>query len=191
MAVSIIPFKMPEPMEIPEHIVSMLRELPKHDAVAKAMELLIEIDAAHTTIYEAVDDDGNLQLKEVLSTESASASTLKQQLESGEIYGKRLTQMEADSLAAQAFAQESSLLVMGQVDGGTQSALPADLQKHLLAGADSGNVGYIYVLLFSGADDRPLGALTLIRPFVEGPLNHEQPNITERVRQELCSILDS
>ena len=96
MAVSIIPFKMPEPMEIPEHIVSMLRELPKHDAVAKAMELLIEIDAAHTTIYEAVDDDGNLHLKEVLSTESATAGTLKQQLDSGEIYGKRLTQAGFD-----------------------------------------------------------------------------------------------
>ena len=191
MAVSIIPFKMPEPVEIPEHIVSMLRELPKDAAVAKAMELLIEIDAAHTTIYEAVDEDGNLQLKEVLSTESASASTLKQQLQSGDIYGRRLTQMEADSLAAQAFAQESSLLVMGQIEEGAQNALPAVLQKHLLAGSDSGNAGYIYVLLFSGADDRPLGALTLIRPFAEGPLNHEQPNITERVRQELCSILDA
>ena len=191
MAVSIIPFNMPEPMEIPEHIVSMLHNLPKDDAVAKAMELLIEIDAAHTMIYESVDGDGNLQLQEVMSTDTANADVLKQQLESDAVYGKHLTQMEADSLAAQAFAQESSLLVMGQVDGVTKNALPADLKKHLLAGQDSGNIGYIYVLLFSGADGRPLGALTLIRPFTEGPLNHEQPNITERVRQELCGILDT
>ena len=189
MAVSIIPFKMPEPMEIPEHIIAMLRELPNHEAVSKAMELLIQIDAAHTIIYESVDDDGNLHLQDVLSTDGTVAASLKQQLESGAIYGKRLTAMESDSLAAQAFAQESSLLVMGELAGGTEKSLPADLAKHLLAGADSGNVGFIYVLLFNGADDRPLGAITLIRQFEEGPLNHEQPNITEGVRQELCSIL--
>ena len=38
-------------------------------------------------------------------------------------------------------------------------------------------------------DSRPLGALTLVRPASEGPLNHEQPNITEAMRRLLSEIL--
>jgi len=35
-----------------------------------------------------------------------------------------------------------------------------------------------------------LGTLTLVRPAADGPLNHEQPNISEAMRQELSGILD-
>ena len=47
------------------------------------------------------------------------------------------------------------------------------------------------VLTMASDDGSPLGALTLVRPQASGPLNHEQPNITEGLRRVLCGILSS
>ena len=51
MPVTVIPFKMPEPMEIPAHIADSLRQMAPDDAVKKGMELLLQIDAAETVIW--------------------------------------------------------------------------------------------------------------------------------------------
>ena len=51
---------MPEPMEIPENIIQMLREMPAAAAVERAMELLMQIEVAEIMIYERVDASGNL-----------------------------------------------------------------------------------------------------------------------------------
>ena len=182
MSVSIIPFKMPEPMEIPSHIVDRLREMSGDEAVAYGMELLLQIDAAETILYERVGEGETLELGEVVGPE---AEELKRLL-AGE-YGRSLDEMK--SLARKAFADGSALLVMGNAEAGEQE-LPAGLLKFLLAGAEEGNVGFLYVLPMNGADGRPLGTLTLVRPAADGPLNHEQPNISEAMRQELSGILD-
>ena len=77
---------------------------------------------------------------------------------------------------------------MGQQAAGEEPGLPPALAAHLLP-EGAGNVGFLYVLTLAAADSRPLGALTLVRPASEGPLNHEQPNITEAMRRLLSEIL--
>ena len=189
MAVSVIPFKMPEPVEIPESIVAALRQLPRDEAVVKAMNLLMEIDVAETMLYERVAADGKLELGYVVSTSSARAQELQKLLEQEEFYGKQLTG-DGSSLAGKAFADQSSLLVMGRIEADEESSLPNGISKFLLPKDGTGNIGFIYILTFSSRDGQPLGALTLMRPLAAGPLNHEQPNITERVRLELSLILE-
>jgi len=173
---------MPEPMEIPPHIVDRLREMSGDEAVAYGMELLLQIDAAETILYERVGEGKTLELGEAVGPE---AGGLKELL--AEEYGRSLD--ETKSLAQKAFAGESALLVMGNAEAGERE-LPAGLLKFLLAGAEEGNVGFLYVLPMNGADGRPLGTLTLMRPATAGPLNHEQPNISEAMRRELSGILD-
>jgi len=189
MAVSVIPFNMPEPMEIPEHVIQMLREMPGDAAVGRAMELLMQIDVAETMIYERIDADGNLGLGSVVSVDDDRAGELKVLLEKEEFVGQPLSEA-GNSLAGKAFVSQSALLVLGQVEADAESPLPTGLKSFLLEGAQSGNIGFIYVLPLTGQDNRPLGFLTLIRPSATGPLNHEQPNITERVRRELSAILE-
>ena len=190
MPVSVIPFNMPDPMEIPPHLVDMLKALPSDEAVMdKAMELLTSIEAAETMIYERVDENGVLGLGGVSSTDPRRAAELKHRLAAETFYNQPL-ENDGESLAAQAFASNSPLLVMGQVAAGEEVPLPAVLKDFLLGG-ESGNIGFLYVLTLTGADERPLGALTLVRPAATGPLNHEQPNITEGLRQVLNAILGS
>jgi hypothetical protein len=177
-------------MEIPEHIVAMLREMPKDAAVEQAMELLMQIDVAETMVYERVNESGNLELGSVVSTDSQRAQALKVLLEKEDFFGQSPA-AAGSSLAGKALADQAALLVLGQVEAGDDNPLPAGLKDFLLAGAQTGNIGFVYVLPLSGQDNRPLGALTLVRPAATGPLNHEQPNITERVRLELGFILDS
>ena len=190
MPVSVIPFNMPEPMEIPAHITAMLRELPKDKAVERAMELLIQIDVAETMVYERIDERGVLELGHVLSSDGRKAGELRAHLEEEESVGRPFSEA-GESLAGKAFASNSALLILGQIQSSEEVGLPAGLTDFLLAGAGEGNIGFIYVLPFSGQDRRPLGALTLLRPLADGPLNHEQPDIAEGLRRELSSILAS
>jgi len=180
MPVSVIPFSMPEPMEIPDHIVDMLRQMPPDQAVEKAMELLLEIDVAEAMVFERNDADGYLALAAVIATDGDRKARLEQLLRQG----------GGPGLAESAQEQRSALLVMGQVDG-NEKTLPAGLESYLLAGGNEGGIGFLYVLPLAAKDTSDLGVLTLIRPPAAGPLNHEQPNITERVRQVLCEVLES
>ena len=188
MPVSVIPFNMPEPMEIPAHLVDLLKQLPSDEAVMnQAMELLMGIDAAETMIYERVDENGLLGLGGVACQDEERAAELKERLAEESFYGQPLGSA-GESLVGQAFAKNSALLVMGQVEAGEETPLPTALE-HFLLEAGSGNIGFLYVLTLTGADECPLGGLTLIRPTEAGPLNHEQPNITEGLRRELNAIL--
>ena len=65
MPVSIIPFNMPEPAEIPSHIIDSLKSMPPDEAVAKGMELLMQIEAADTMVYERVSEGGAPELGHV------------------------------------------------------------------------------------------------------------------------------
>jgi len=179
MPVSVIPFSMPEPMEIPDQIVDMLRQMPPDQAVEKAMELLLEIDVAEAMVFERNDTDGHLALGAVLAADGDRKARLEQLLSQG-----------GPGLAESAQEQRSALLVMGQAEG-DEKTLPAGLESYLLAGGNEGNIGFLYVLPLAAKDGNDLGVLTLIRPPAAGPLNHEQPNITERVRQVLCGVLES
>ena len=183
MSVSIIPFKMPEPMAIPEHIIANLQAMFADEAVKQGMELLMQIDAAETMIHERVGEGEKLELVQVVG---ARADELAARLEKEECYGQPLA--EENSLAQRALAGGSALLVMGNAEAGEQE-LPAGLAAFLLEGEEEGNIGFLYVLPLVGEDGRPLGALTLIRSAADGPLNHEQPNLAEGMRRELSAIL--
>ena len=189
MAVTVIPFAMPEPMEIPEHIVQALQQMQPDDAVRRGMELLLEIDAAEIIVYERVDGNGALQMGGV-ATRNGEEGELEARLADQDFYGKALED-SGNSLAGNAFGQQSSLLIMGQAEAGDEVPLPSGLAQLLLDGKGSGNVGFMYVLTMASDDGSPLGALTLVRPQDSGPLNHEQPNITEGLRRVLCGILSS
>ena len=188
MAVSVIPFNMPAPMEIPSHIVEMLSGMEPGEAVCKGMELLMGIDAADAILYERIAGDGTLHLHAVRSGDGRSGE-LERTLGQESFYGRPLGE-DARSTAAAAFEKNSPLLIMGESSGDGDGPLPPGLGKVILGGSDSGNVGFVYVLPLSGAGDRPLGALTLIRAQKNGPLNHEQPNIAEAMRQLLGRLLD-
>ncbi len=186
MSVTLIPFSMPEPMEIPEHIIASLRAMAPDEAVLKGMELLAQIDAAELLVYDKVVDE-RLMLGSVYS-KNGDGSELEQKLKNEACYGQAL---DADSsLAGSAFAQGSALLVMGQAEEGEEAGpFPQALKEAVLNGASSGDVGFNYVLTFKDKDGRALGALTLMRPHGGGPLNHEQPNVTEGLRRLLGDIL--
>ena len=186
MAVTCIPFSMPEPMEIPGHIITALRAMAPDEAVGKGMELLAQIDAADLLIYDKVVDE-RLVLGSVYS-KAGDAGALETKLRSEACYGQALDSQS--SLAGNAFAQDSALLVMGQAEEGEGAGpFPQALREVMLDGASSGPVGFNYVLTFKGADGAALAALTLLRPFASGPLNHEQPNVTEGLRRLLGEML--
>ena len=188
MAVSVIPFTMPAPMEIPSHIVELLSGMGPDEAVCKGMELLLGIDAADAILYERIAADGTLHLHAVQSGDGRSEE-LERALGQESFYGGPLG-ADARSMAAAAFEKKSPLLIMGESSGDEEEPLPPGLRKAILDGNDSGNVGFVYVLPLAGASNRPLGVLTLIRSQKNGPLNHEQPNITEAMRQLLGRLLD-
>lgn len=186
MPVSVIPFRMPEPALIPEHIAGHLRQMPADAAMRRGLELLMQIEVAHLMLWERVDGEGRLQLQEVLSKEG-SPEEIQERLSGEPFYGQPLAGA-ASGLAGRAFEAGQALLIMGQQAAGEEPELPPALASHLLP-EGAGNVGFLYVLTLAAEDGPPLGALTLVRPASEGPLNHEQPNITEAMRLLLSEIL--
>jgi hypothetical protein len=187
MALHVIPFQMPEPMEIPDHIAEQLRQMPAGEAVCKGMGLLMQIEAADIILYERIDESGMLQLESVMGREGA-LSDVQADLEAEGFYGQVPT--VASGLAGQALEQNQSLLVMGQLETGEESAMPPRLAQRLV-GADGGNVGFLYVLRLTDGEDNSRGVLTLIRSAGEGPLNHEQPNINEGMRRLLSEMVSA
>ena len=192
MPVNIIPFNMPDAMEIPEHIVELLSAMEADAAVEKAMELLAGIDAAETMVYERLSVDGTLELRSVYS-QGNDADAIQEALRGETFYGQPLNS-DSNSLAGAAFEKKSPLLVMGE-SSGESDGLPTALRHVILndEGGDdqSGNIGFLYVLPLADADERPMGALTLIRSHENGPLNHEQPNLAEGIRQLLSRLLSA
>ena len=185
MALHVIPFNMPEPMEIPAHIVEQLRQMPAGEALRKGMGLLMQIEAADIILYERIDEGGLLQLELVMGRDGAMAE-MQDELASEAFYGQAPT--AASGLAGQALEQEQSLLVMGQLEVAEDSAMPSRLATRLV-GDGGGNVGFLYVLRLTDGDGKSKGVMTLIRGATEGPLNHEQPNITEGMRLLLSELL--
>jgi len=176
MPVSIIPFNMPDPAEIPPHIIESLQSMPPDEAVAKGMELLLQIEAADTIVYERIGAGSAPELGHVAG---AGADILRGALE----------QDEERSFAGQEGAGTSALLIMGQASADEESSLPQGVLPFMLEGAANGMLGFNYVLPLKEAEGRLLGALTLIRRAASGPLNHEQPNICEALRHELSQIV--
>ncbi len=175
MPVSIIPFAMPEPAEIPAHIVDGLKEMPPDEAARKTIELLMQIEVADTIAYERIDEIGAVVVRHVAGHRAADLEAI-------------LVKANG-SLTSTAAAHRSALLVMGQVSAGEESDLPTGVVDFLLNGASNGSIGFNYVLPLSAADGQGIGSLTLMRSAGEGPLNHEQPNICEAMRRELSTML--
>ena len=138
MAITVIPFNMPEPMEIPSHLVEQLKSMPADAAVSRAMELLMQIEAADHMVYERVDADGNLQLVEACGKNGPDASLLEA-LSADGLHGTSIAD-STSTLAGQAFGQGSSLLIMGQHDDNKTSPLPPALLTFLLGDSGVGNV---------------------------------------------------
>ena len=108
------------------------------EAVKKSMELLMQIEAAETMVYERVDAEGQLQLQCVLGRR---ASDLRSVL--NEPNG---------SFAESIIAQKSALLVMGQASADEESDLPRGVVGFLLDGASEGSTGFNYILPLSQRD---------------------------------------
>ena len=175
MPVALIPFSMPAPAEIPSHIIDALQAMDPDEAVKKGMELLMQIEAAETMVYEQVDAEGRPKLQYVL--------------------GRRASDLEAvlsnsdGSFAEAIITQKTALLVMGKASVDEESELPSGVVDFLLDGALEGSTGFNYILPLSDHDGGVLGALTILRSAGDGPLNHEQPNICEAMRLQLSAIL--
>jgi hypothetical protein len=187
MALHVIPFNMPEPMEIPAHIVEQLRQLPAGEAIDKGMGLLMQIEAADIILFERIDAEGFLQLESVMGKDGSLPDVLAD-LQQESFYGQ--APAAESGLAGQAIEQGKSLLVMGQLEAGEDSPMPQRLATRLV-GEGGGNAGFLYVLRLTDAADTSRGVLTLIRGAGDGPLNHEQPNITEAMRRLLSELLSA
>ncbi|MEE3235367.1 MAG: hypothetical protein VX294_14465 [Candidatus Latescibacterota bacterium] len=174
MPISVIPFNMPEPAEIPSHIIDSLRSMAADEAVIKSMELLMQVEAANVIVYERLIDSGS-ELRGVVGEKSAILQSI---LESAD-----------GTLTDLATEHKSPLLIMGQVVLDDIDPFPEGVTGFLLNGEESGSVGFNYILPFQSQDGRILGTLTLFRSANDGPLNHEQPNICEAIRVELTGIL--
>lgn len=173
MPVSIIPFNMPEPAEIPPHIVASLEAMSPDEAVLQGMDLLLGIEAADTIAYERVGQG-------VVHTAGAGAEVLQ----------RVLKQDGVRSFADQDGVGRSALLLVGQASADEENPLPAGVVRFLLEGAESGSIGFSYVLPLKASDGQLWGALTLIRRAASGPLNHEQPNLCEGMRHLLSRMRD-
>ena len=171
MPISIIPFNMPEPAEIPPHIVASLEAMSPDEAVAQGMDLLLGIEAADTIVYERIGQG-------VIHTAGAGAEVLQRVLE----------QDGALSFADQDGVGNAALLLVGQASADEESPLPAGVMRFLLEGAEHGTIGFSYVLPLKASDGPLWGALTLIRRAASGPLNHEQPNLCEGMRRILSRM---
>ena len=176
MPISLIPFNLPEPSEIPSHIIDSLRSMEADEAVIKSMELLMQVEAANIIVYERMID-GKAELMGILGDRSEILQVI---LESTN-----------ETLTSLASKNASPLLIMGQAVEDDIDSLPVGVTKFLLNDEDNGRVGFNYILPFLCRDGRILGSLTLFRSPDEGPLNHEQPNICEAIRVELTQILGS
>ena len=111
MPVTVIPFQMPQPMDIPAHVVEMLGEMAPDEAVKRGMELLTGIEAAETIVYERVTEEGTLELGSVAST-SGEALALEDGMGREAFYGKPL-QSAGASLAGTAFARALGEIARG------------------------------------------------------------------------------
>ena len=191
MPVSLIPFDMPAAAEIPPHITDQLRRMEPLEAVRQGMDLLMQIEAADTLVYEEVDGGGALVLAAVAGSEEGRAASLQAELEEADCYGRPWADA-APSLGSRALREGRALLVMGQAGGQEEAdgsdGLPPALLRYMLGGGAAGNIGFNYVLPLADGNG-PLGALTLLRGAGSGPLNHEQPNLTEALRQILVETL--
>mgnify|MGYP001193988779 FL=1 len=175
MPVSIIPFNMPKPAEIPPHIIDSLKSMQPDEAIAKGMELLLQIEAADTVVYELIAA-GQAEMNHVAGARA-------------DILSGVLEQDRECSFVDQVGDATSALLIMGQASADEESALPNGVLRFMLEGAESGMLGFTYVLPLKNDTGPLLGGLTLIRRAASGPLNHEQPNICEALRRELSQIL--
>ena len=173
MPVSIIPFNMPEPAEIPPHIVTSLEVMSPDQAVIQGMDLLLGIEAADTIVYERVGQG-------VIHTAGAGAEVLQRVLEQDGVH----------AFANQDGIGPAALLLVGQADADEESPLPAGVVRFLLEGAEGGSIGFSYVLPLNASDGQLWGVLTLIRRAASGPLNHEQPNLCEGMRRVLSRMCD-
>ena len=129
MALHVIPFNMPEPMEIPAHIVEQLRQLPAGEAIDKGMGLLMQIEAADIILFERIDAEGFLQLESVMGKDGSLPDVLAD-LQQESFYGQ--APAAESGLAGQAIEQGKSLLVMGQLEAGEDSPMPQRLATRLV-----------------------------------------------------------
>jgi hypothetical protein len=192
MSVSLIPFDMPAPAEIPQHITEQLRRMGPEAAVRQGMDLLLQIEAAETLVYERVNAAGALELGAVVGAVPQQAAELEAELGQAAYYGRPWAEA-APALTCKALETGRALLVMGQKEEGAEDELPPALCRHMLGGESSGNIGFNYVLPLTLENDdlekQVFGGLTLLRSAAAGPLNHEQPNLTEALRRILNEVL--
>ena len=175
MPISVIPFNMPEPADIPSHIVDSLRSMEADEAVIKSMELLMQIEAANAIVYErSINNNSNVV---------GAVGDRSEELES-------ILRISDRTLTGMAIEHNSPLLIMGQVATDDKDTLPNGLTNFLLNGNPTGSVGFNYVLPITTKENKILSTLTLFRLANEGPLNHEQPNICQAIRILLSDILD-
>ena len=118
--------------------------------------------------------------KGVVHTAGAGAEVLQRVLE----------QDGVRSFADQDGIGPSALLLVGQAGADEESPVPTGVVRFLLEGAESGSIGFSYVLPLKASDGQLWGALTLIRRAASGPLNHEQPNLCEGMRRLLSRMRD-
>ncbi|MEW6754358.1 MAG: hypothetical protein AB1505_25750 [Candidatus Latescibacterota bacterium] len=182
MPASVIPFRMPAPAAVPEHVARMLAELPVDQALLQGTDLLLQIGAAETAVCERVDGEGRVGLGAVVGAREAE---VRAHLEAGHRYGGPL--MGSGSLTEYVARAGSALLIMGTVGVG-EAGLPAGLVASLLDGGESADAGFVYVLPLVAEDGRITGSLALLRSRAAGPLSHEQPHLAEALRRLLAQI---
>jgi hypothetical protein len=164
MALMSVPFKLPAPYPLPEALKQNLRAQSLDRNVEAILPMLIEEGMADLVLLEVLKGS-ELRVKALYGRDPEAYRPLSGSVEAlGELF------------AAKALEAGSSLLLMGDLEGGEPGLRPAFVEG-FLAGRPRADLGFAYVIPLIGDSGTRHGVLTLVRG--DGPLNHDQPAIVQ------------
>lgn len=175
MALTSVPFKLPAPYPLPEGLRQTLRTQPLERNVEALMTMFIDEGMADLAILEGARGQ-DLRVMALYGRDPGAYRSLAGSAEA-----------LAERFSAKALETGSPLLLMGDVTPGEPGLRPA-LVEGFLAGRESADLGFGYVIPLLGASGARHGVLTLIR--ADGPLNHDQPAIVQAFSQWLAQRFD-
>lgn len=169
MPLAAIPFRLPEPLALPEALLASLHDAPDWRAAANAgLELFAQLDAYAWAFSVGQEADGRL-LAGAWRAKGPRAEAIEAL---SFALAARPLALEEAGVVGKALMEGSAQLVMGEASPGVDPVAPAAFRR-ALAGEAPGPLGFVYVLPFGGEGQR--GAFVLGRPMPDGPMNHDQP----------------
>ncbi|MEB3329738.1 MAG: hypothetical protein VKQ33_10945 [Candidatus Sericytochromatia bacterium] len=177
MPLAAIPFKSPPAFELHPMMADPIRQGPWPEAVGRALELLVGLDAGEAMAVVRRDAAGRLAVSATHGTTAGAQAALAAWAASPP------PEAATDAFVGRVLREGQPLLMMGAATPSDAAPLPEVLRGSLLA---EGQLGFVYLYPIAGE-----AALMIHRPLPAGPLNHDQPAIAQAVADLLAGALAS